>query len=256
MSLFQQYQAEFTGHIRNPKAVSRPAGVPARRMRVYTEIVFNNMESTLSSCFPVCRKVIGLRRWMRLVRAFLSEHCCRTPIFRQIPEEFLRWLETEPALLAELPPFFYSLAHYEWVELAVAVADVADAPADRQGDVFNGVPVLASSLALLEYHYAVHRISPRFKPVQPDAESTRLLVYRDREDAVQFLELNAVSARLIGLLQTGDVTGKQALENIATELQHPDPESVIRFGASLLEDFLQTGVLCGARPAAALNIPQ
>jgi hypothetical protein len=47
--------------------------------------------------------VLGVRRWTRLVRAFFAQHRCATPWFCQIPEEFLRWLET--AQPQGLPPF-------------------------------------------------------------------------------------------------------------------------------------------------------
>ncbi|HEX5338094.1 MAG TPA: putative DNA-binding domain-containing protein [Gallionella sp.] len=242
---FQQYQAEFTGHIRAPKAAARPKGVSARGMRVYTEIVFNNMNDTLSACFPVCKKIIGARRWTKLVRAFMAEHRCTTPWFRHIPEELLRWLETSPHAIQELPPFFLSLAHYEWIELAIAVSDAAlDATLEADSDLLAGRPVLVPALALLEYAWPVHRISPRFKPEQPS--TTYLLLFRDAADEVRFIELNPVSARLIGLLQAGKLTGQQALDRIATEIRHPDPQAVMQFGAKLLEDLKQQGAILGA----------
>jgi len=244
---FQQYQAEFTGHIRDPKAMARPKGVPARRMKVYTEIVFNNMDETLSTCFPVVRKVLGMRRWTRMVRAFFAKHRCATPWFRQIPEEFLRWLETSPEAIAALPPFLHSLAHYEWVELAIAISDATldDAALAANGDLLTDRPALAPALALLQYAYPVHRISPRFKPAQPLAQPVHLLVFRNPADEVQFIELNPVSARLLGLLQTRSLSGKQALEQIAAELQHPDPQTIIQHGAELLEDLSQQGAIWG-----------
>ncbi len=245
MKDFQKYQAEFTSHIRNPKSHPRPVGVSARRMKVYNEIVFNNMESTLSSCFPVCRRIVGIRRWQRLVRAFLAGHACATPWFRQIPEEFLNWLASRPAMLDALPPFFESLAHYEWIELAVAVSDVRPSPADANGNLLAGRPVLAPALALLEYPYAVHHISPHFMPQQPDVEPTRLLVFRDPEETVRFVEVNAVTARLVQLLQ-GDVpSGRAALERIALELRHPDPAEVMQFGVAVLENLRQQGAIIG-----------
>lgn len=245
MSVFQQYQADFTRHIRDPESVARPRGVPARRMNIYTEIVFNNMEATLAACFPVSKKIVGVRRWQRLVRAFLAEHRCATPWFRQIPEEFLRWLETTPLAIAGLPAFIGSLAHYEWVELAVAVADVEAEAADAGGDLLQGRPVLAAALSLLEYPYPVHHFSPRFKPLQPAVEPTRLLVFRDKEDAVRFVEINAVTARLVQLLREGVCSGRAALERIATELQHPDPAAVLNFGTVLLGDLRQQGAILG-----------
>ncbi len=246
---FQQYQADFTGHIRNPKSAARPKGVPARRMKVYTEIVFNNMEGTLTACFPVSKKVLGVRRWMRLVRDFMAQHSCSTPWFRQIPEELLRWLETSPPCNQDLPPFLPSLAHYEWIELAIAVSDAAldsDTLAP-DGDLLTGRPVLAPALALLEYAYPVHRISPKFKPAQPLAEPVHLLVFRGTRDEVRFIELNPVSARLINLLQPGELTGRQALEQIAAEMQHPAPQTVVQFGLELLNDLWRQKAVWGTR---------
>jgi hypothetical protein len=247
MSSFRQYQAEFTSHIRDPKAVARPAGVPARRMKVYTEIVFNNINETISACFPVIKKILGVRRWTRLVRAFFAQHRCTTPWFRQIPEEFLRWLETSPAAIQDLPLFLASLAHYEWMELAIAVSDAAldTAGLALDGDLLTDRPALAPALVLLEYVYPVHHISPRFKPGQPLTEPVHLLVFRNPSDEVRFIELNPVSARLLGLLQTGNLTGKQALEQVAAEMQHPDPQAVIQFGADLLEDLKRQGAIWG-----------
>lgn len=246
MTAFQQYQADFASHIRNPKSVARPRGTSVRRMKVYTEIVFNNMEGTLAACFPVTKKIVGMRRWRQLVRTFLAEHRCTTPWFRQIPEEFLRWFETAPKAIADLPPFTGSLVHYEWVELAVAVADIEVEGADAGGDLLNGRPVLAAALALLEYPYPVHHISPHFKPSRPDAEVTRLLVFRDRQDVVRFIEINAVTSRLLQLLQEEALTGRAALERIAAELQHPNPTAVLSFGAVLLDDLHQQGAILGA----------
>jgi hypothetical protein len=247
MNSFQQYQAQFTAHIRDPRGVARPEGVPARRMKVYTEIVFNNMDETLSVCFPVIKKVLGVRRWTRMVRAFFALHRCATPMFRQIPEEFLRWLETSPAAIQDLPPFVTSMAHYEWIELAIGVSDAALDTAElaADGDLLNGRPALAPALALLQYVWPVHRISPRFKPREPLAEPVHLLVFRNHADEVRFIELNPVSARLLGLLQAGNLTGQQALQQIAAEMQHPDPQAVIQFGAELLEDLRRQGAVWG-----------
>lgn len=244
---FQQYQAEFTGHIRNPKSAARPKGVPARRMKVYTEIVFNNMEGTLAACFPVSRKILGTRRWMKLVRDFMAQHRCATPWFRQIPEELLHWLETAPPSNQDLPGFLYSLAHYEWIELAIAVSDaVPDATPDLDGNLLTGHPALAPALVLLEYTYPVHRLSPKFKPAQPLTEPVHLLVFRDQADEVRFIELNPVSARLIGLLQSANLTGQQALEKISAEMRHPDPQAILQFGAELLDDLKRQGAIWGS----------
>ena len=57
-----------------------------------------------------------------------------------------------------------------------------------------------------------------------------------------FLELNPVSARLIDLLNEGQ-TGQQAAEQIAQELQHPNPEVVYDGAKVLIHDWIQRSIL-------------
>ncbi len=88
-------------------------------------------------------------------------------------------------------------------------------------------------------------ISPRFKPEQSLQQAVNLLVFRDVGDQVRFIELNALTARLISLLQAQDRTGRQALGLIAEEIRHPEPETMMEFGRALLEDLRQQGVILG-----------
>lgn len=252
MPAFQRYQLSFTGHIRDPQHQPKPDKVAARRMRVYTEIVFNNLYGAVSACFPVAQKVLGKRAWTQLVRGFFAGHQATTPLFREIPHEFLRYLETR----RDLPAYLYPLAHYEWIELAIASANIEDdmTRVDIHGDLLAGVPVFAAASALLRYDYPVHRISPRFKPQAPLDEPLHFLVFRDAADLVRFIELNPVTARLLGLLhpagQTDTMTSRQALLQIAAELHYAEPEVIVGFGAQILHDLKGQGALLGIRPAA------
>jgi uncharacterized protein len=244
---FQEYQRAFAAHIRDPRANPRPKGVPARRMRIYNALLFNNLEGFLLACFPVSRQVLGARRWRKLVRAFFASHRCRTPFFRQIPEEFVQWLRGVRTGHPDDPPFLPDLAHYEWVELALAVSPLEpDCTAiDRTGDLLTARPALNPVAMLLTYPYAVHRIGPRFRPQVPDPQPTHLLVFRDLEDHIRFLVLNAVSARLVAMLHQGSRTGSEVLEVIARELDHPNPGAVIRGGRDLLSSLWREDAVLG-----------
>jgi len=242
---FQRYQLAFTARLRDPHNQPPLAGVPDERMAVYEEIVFNNLFESVSACFPVARSVLGKRQWLKLNQAFMRDYSASSPLFRKIPEQFIEFLHTaETRLQQQLPPYFTSLCHYEWIELSVASAEAANIEQTHpDGDLGNGRPVFAPTMHLLSYEYAVHKISPRHKPRQP--ESTRLLVFRNASDDVKFIELNAVTYRLISLLQNDAISGKQALTLLAKELQHPQPESIIEFGLSILEDLRIQGVIIG-----------
>jgi hypothetical protein len=122
------------------------------------------------------------------------------------------------------PPFLLELAHYEWVELALDIAPDSIDPAgiDPNGDLLAGVPVVSPVAWSLGYRFAVHRIGPDFQPERPGPEPTRLVVYRTRQGGVEFLEVNAVTARLLDLLEQNDqTTGRDALTQIAAELCTP-----------------------------------
>lgn len=245
---FQRYQQEFCAYIRDPIQQPRPKNVPAKRMAVYKEIVFNNLFESVSACFPVAQQVLGKRDWLNLVRAFLREHSANSPIFRKIPEEFLSFLASQTA--SNLPPYLQSLCHYEWIELFVSSMANSSAETaintraiDPTGDLLAGQPVFSSTMQLLHYNYAVQKISPRYKPKAK--VSTQLLVYRDAEYVVKFVELNPVTYRLIELLQQEATTSKQALTTVANELNHPQAESVIQFGLEILEDLRNQGIILG-----------
>lgn len=248
---FQRYQLAFTAHIRDPHHQPRPAGVVASRIAVYQEIVFNNLFASVSACFPVAQKVLGKRAWLKLTQAFLREHAANTPIFRQIPEEFLSFLSyankhtnTEVKLL--LPAYLASLCHYEWIELLVAsmpTPEFTSKKIDTTGNLLTKHPVFTPTMQLLHYDYAVHKISPRNKPKHK--QSTHLLVYRNIEDLVKFVELNGITFRLLTLLQQNKNTGEQALTFLANELAQPHHETIIQFGLETLENLRSQGVVLG-----------
>ena len=131
-------------------------------MKIYSTLLYDNIEGFLLACFPVLRQVLGTRRWTRLVHAFFSTHRCRTPYFRQIPDEFIQFLQNEWDAPETYPPWTLALAHYEWIELVLSVSDrVADRDIDDAGDLVEGFPILNPVLANLHYDWPVHRIGPR-----------------------------------------------------------------------------------------------
>lgn len=251
---FQQVQYAFAAHIRDPGHAPRPADVDERRMGVYRELIFNNIDGFLADTLPVLRRLLDDAAWSALVRDFLIRHRAHSPYFLDIPREFLRYLDEQRGERPEDPPFLRELAHYEWVELALSVHDAAidTEGLDRAGDLLAGHPVLSPLAWPLSYRFPVHRIGPDHRPTEAPAVPTHLLVYRDGADEVRFLELNPVSARLIGLLaghaDDPAYTGRQALESIAAELRHPDPERVRTGGRQILEDWRARGIVLGTRP--------
>ena len=248
---FIRRQYEFAAHIRDPGHMPAPEDVEDRRMGIYRELFYNNVETFLSGSFPVLRRIHDDSRWQALVRDYFAHHHSRTPLFLEIPREFLHWLEKGREARPGDLPFLYELAHYEWTELALSVAEETPqmANVDPQGDLLTGIPVLSPLAWHLAYHYPVHRIGPEFLPEQPGTTPTLLVVYRDRRDAVGFLEVNPVTKRLLELIEEHNhTTGHDVLLRIASELSHPQPDVVVTGGAQILHDLRVRDIILGTRP--------
>lgn len=246
-------QLEFAAHIRDPEHAPAPAGVEDRRMAIYRELFFNNVRDLLGRGFPVLRKLLGDGGWNALVRDWLVHHRAQTPLFLELPQEFLHYLLEERQPADGDPPFMAELAHYEWVELALSIDErEPELPGvDPDGDLLAGRPALSPLAWSLAYAWPVHRIAPDFQPKEAPAEATRLVVYRDRSDRVGFLEINVVTARLLELLldEHGTrPTGRECMLQIAAELAHPAPETVVTGGAALLADLRARDVVLGTLP--------
>ncbi len=246
---FQAFQNAFAARVRDPRANPRPAGVTARRMRVYEELLYNNIESFVAACFPITKRCLGARAWSRAVKAFFAASRLQSPLFRDIPEAFLDWMaEVAPARFPN-KPWLTEFMHYEWLELAVLVReDVADPGAiDPDGDLLAQRPALNPATRLGCYHYAVEHIAPRKRP-KADGQVHCYLVFRDADDAVRFLRVNPLSARLFELLDAEPLTGAEALDRLATEIGHADPAALRAHGRVLLDGLRAQGVILGTRP--------
>lgn len=240
---FQRYQQEFTAHIRNPKAHKKPAGVVPARMAVYRDAVFNNIFESVSLCFPVCQAAIGKRAWRTLLKDFVKSYPAQSPIFREIPQQFLQYLNSLPAQKLQ-PAFLAALAHYEWVELAVSSLHAEPIKLSKNTHLLSEKPVLAPAHMLLEYDFAVQKIA---KGKFPKArEKTYLLVFRNAKFEVKFIELNSTTFQLLQLIEKNEMTGEQALIRLAASIQHPNVDAVIAFGAEILSDLANQQAIIGS----------
>ncbi len=235
-------------HLRDPAHHPGPADVEDRRIGIYRELIYNNLESFISAGFPVLRSLFAEQDWHVLVREFIRRHRCTSPYFVEISQEFLHFLQAGHPLSVATPAFMAELAHYEWVELAleVSTATFPGVDVDPDGDLLGGVPLVSPLAWSLSYQFPVHRLGSHYRPVTPPAAPTFLVVYRNRADQVRFIETNPITARLLQLLGDRSLSGRAALMMIAGELDHPAPDQLVAAGVETLEQLRRLEVLSGA----------
>jgi hypothetical protein len=243
MSALREAQLRMARYLRNPERQPGPEGVEARRLKVYRELVYNTVEGFLSSGFPVLHSLYEPDQWQELVQCFIEHHRCQTPYFLEISQEFIQFLAREHQARPCDPPFAAELAHYEWVELALDIAEEsAPAAPAPQADALRMRPRLSPLAWLLSYAFPVHRIGPGFRPEEA-AEPTFLVAYRDRDESVGFIELNPATARLLELVrQNTEDSGADLLAQLADELAM-ERDALAVFGAEQLNQFALQGVI-------------
>ena len=247
---FQQWQRRFTAHLRDPDRHAAPEGIEERRLAIHRELIFNTMNDIIERAFPVLRSLYPETGWIRLVRAFLDGHRCRTPYFVEIPQEFVGFLADAYRPGEDDPPFVAELAHYEWLELALDI-DATPWPReglDAGGDPMTAPPYLSPLCRVHGYHWPVHRIAADAIPEQPAAQTVWMLGYRNAAAEVGFMEINAPTARLLALIDASPAdSGEVLLRRLADELAHPDPAAILGFGAELFAGWRRRDVLLGTR---------
>jgi len=250
MPTLTEAQGALCRYLRDPELAGVPAHVQDARVTVYRDAILGNLCDFFGYNFNVLHSVLGAEAFAHLVREFLRTHRAQTPLYAELPGEFIQFLITRP-VDPDLP-FLAELAHFEYMESVLAIDDrsVDRSGIDPDGDLLTGVPVPSPLLLPLAYVWPVHRVGPDFKPCEAPAEPTYLLYHRDAEDRITCSELPPVAARLLErLLKEEPMSGRAHAEAIAEEIAHPDPQCVVAGARDLLTEWCRLGVVLGTRRA-------
>jgi uncharacterized protein len=240
-----QQLRKFSQHLRDPAHYSSPPNIEERRLVVYRDLFFNNIESLLAGNFPVIKAILGARRWPTLVRDFFRDHHAQTPLFTEIAREFIQYLETRQAQHNDDPAWLMELAHYEWVELALELSEGEASDSVMQTSDALESRLSASPLAWpLAYQWPVHRISLDYQPNETPQIPTFLLVIRDAAFKIRFIEITALSFRLMEYLsQVDNKTGEHYLHQLAAEAGAEDIDTFMQHGQQMLQELISAGAI-------------
>jgi hypothetical protein len=243
---FLEVQHEFTQYIRHPNSAPAPNDIEKRRADIYRDLFYNNIEGFLADNFPVLKQITDDKHWHKMAHDFFARHPSVSPYFSDIADEFINYLQSERNQAADSKddfPFLIELAHYEWTELVISIIDYT--PSDTEiSDIQQQTLSVAPTAWPLVYKYPVHSISPEFIPTEVPNDPTYIVVYRNNEDDVVFLKTNPITHLLLERLASNSTfTYLHVLTKLAEEMEHPNPEVVIQGGLSIVEDFINRGII-------------
>jgi uncharacterized protein len=254
---FLTYQRQFTDYLRYPlQNEAMPPDLPPQ-IGIYARLLFNKIEGSLNACFPIFRQLLDQADWHSLIRSFIKDHSCKSPLYREIPDEFIAYLINEQPTLS-IPDFMKNLAHFEWMELVLEAteSDPVKARFSRNDNLMTEIPVVNPVLYQLRYAYPVHKIKPsntswrdwknwRNRLHRIKEEPVCLVGLRDKHYTVHFIEVSPATARLIELLQDAILTGEQASLQLAIEMHVADRDPFMNYCRNILDNLKQEQIIVG-----------
>lgn len=153
----------------------------------------------------------------------------------------------DAATSAGWPAFMLELAHYEWIELALALdeTDLSQLAFDPHGDLLHGTPLVSPLAWPLAYRFPVHRIGPDFQPQATPDTPTFLLIRRDAQHAIHFHEIDALGHALLLALHDncGAASGLALIEQLIAD--QPDAAAMRQQAHERLTSLHRRGAILG-----------
>ncbi len=224
--------------------------VGAERFLVYRALVHNRMRNTIADFIERSTARLGMKRLRSDFADWMDQVAAKSPYLRDVPAEFVawvspRWLEDEG-----VPSYLADLARHELLEYDIR-NDHRGGESPTGLDLALDKPLRFDGAArLMRYDYAVHKLSPEPGDREPPEEvPTRLLVYRDADAKVRYLELTPLAFTVLVQLMEHHRPVADGLRTACESLGEPLDDDRLSIAATLLADLAERGVLLGAEPA-------
>lgn len=218
----------------------------AKRLTLYRRLVRRGLESAIRIQIPRTAARVG-DRFADDVRNFFDEEMPVSHYLRDVAFEFVDWVGPRWREDAAVHAYLVDLARHELVAF-----DVAGSPARRSAPVRPELSLEESVVfdpvaKIVRYDHAVHRLRAAEDATDvPEAVATSLLVYRDEEHDVRYLELTRLAARIVERLMEGEVLG-EAIQRAAVDEGTPLEPTILDGAARVLADLAERGVLLGVQ---------
>ena len=219
------------------------AALGGHRLTIYRRLVRRGLAGAIRVQVPRTAARLG-DRFDQELDAYFGERCPDSHYLRDVAFEFVAWAAPRWQGAADVPAYLVDLARHELSAFAVAGAprEVTKAVADLD----LNAPIAFDPVARIgRYDHAIHRLSARLDATDtPELCTTVLLVYRDDEQDVRYLELSPLADIVITRLMSGEALGPAVIHATAATGQ-PLTQAVLEGMAKLLADLAERGIVLG-----------
>jgi len=167
-------------------------GVDEKRIHYYPRLVFNVIDDTLRSAFPLTVDLFSEEEWETTTRRFFAKHRCSSYSVWKMPFEFYQYILSSESELLNKFPFLDELLLFEWTEIEIhMMEDKAFPEVSLTGDFENDVIAFNPEFKILQMKYPVHLKNPN-KITETDEAAYFVLIFRQPETGnVQFIDVSS-----------------------------------------------------------------
>lgn len=220
-------------------------GVDHQKVVHYRRLVYNIIDDSLASAYPLTRNLLIRKEWDELVNEFFTHHPCHSPQVWTMPKELYEYvLEVKHPLLVKYP-FLQELLWMEWLEIEIYMMEDRHVQYQERDIFGNGKLVINPEHRLITLGYPVH-LKPASRILPEDRGNYYLSMHRDPGNGkVHFTDLSAFFSRMTEHLADHPYWIDELIEITALDFRLPVEKMVYKNSMRFIENALKSKLIIG-----------
>lgn len=216
------------------------------RVHHYRRLVFNVVNDSLQTAYPITFQLLNESEWEILVKLFFANHKPQSTQIWKMPKEFYQFVVDEQLEIKTQYPHLTDLLYFEWMEIEVfMMEDIPYPDFDKNTtDLFIHPLSINPEYRLIKVNYPVH-LQKADSIIIKDHKDYYILLFRETETGrVQFVDLSPAFVLLIENLIKG-FRPVEIIEAIAGQLHIKNKDTLINNATSFLYRMKEKGFILG-----------
>ncbi|MDZ7742246.1 MAG: DNA-binding domain-containing protein [Bacteroidota bacterium] len=148
-------QSALASYCRNGDNPALP-GIKEGRLKHYRRLVYNNVNASLRSAYPLACNFLKEETWEEVVNDYFMNYACQSPQIWQMPYEFYQYLTEKEHKLLKDYEFLAELLLMEWLEVELFMMEDIECEYSPEQNTEDDRLVLNPEHRLLALKYPVH----------------------------------------------------------------------------------------------------
>ncbi len=187
-------------------------GLTENRIHHYRRLIYNVIDESLRSAFPLTENLLEENEWKYLVDEFIAKHNPQSPQIWRMPYEFYQFVDQNNFEIKLKYPHLIDLLLFEWKEIELyMMEDKNDERNILSTEIYNHSQiVLNREYEILQLSFPVHLKSPQSISVA-DKGVYFAMMFR-ANDKVQFFDLSTFFVWLIYEIENNNYSVEQLIK--------------------------------------------